>query len=229
MERTGIKPFIVHLSDGYRMNRNTSCKVLPPRGGSPPVKHALTYFHQVRLPASALLGTPQRAGRSCTMCTGLRGGAIAEGDVLVTSIRFGIEIITRRIQSPPTTDPTSLLYRYEQAVIAALRQLLSLSATDAGDRHIRHILDFFVASVMKLDPAWHTESAGISQRDQLRIKVDCAMALLPELGSLLKRLDMQECVTALIVSDQSWDASLQTFGDEEHQELRHSSHLQCQL
>ncbi|KAI3622221.1 acyl-oxidase [Moniliophthora roreri] len=72
--------------------------------------------------------------------TGLRGGAIAEGDVLVTSIRFGIEIITRRIQSPPTTDPTSLLYRYEQAVIAALRQLLSCASSHGDPEFERHTL-----------------------------------------------------------------------------------------
>ncbi|EEB95554.1 hypothetical protein MPER_05457, partial [Moniliophthora perniciosa FA553] len=69
-EDRGIKPFIVHLSDGYKMNLNISCKALPPRccdadtyynlGGSRLVKHALTYFNQVRLPASALLGTSER-------------------------------------------------------------------------------------------------------------------------------------------------------------------------
>ncbi|EEB91389.1 hypothetical protein MPER_10256, partial [Moniliophthora perniciosa FA553] len=30
-EDRGIKPFIVHMSDGYRMNENITCKILPPR------------------------------------------------------------------------------------------------------------------------------------------------------------------------------------------------------
>ncbi|EEB99892.1 hypothetical protein MPER_00311, partial [Moniliophthora perniciosa FA553] len=45
-EDRGIKPFMVHLNDGHRMNANITCKVLPPRGGSSPVKHAITYFNQ---------------------------------------------------------------------------------------------------------------------------------------------------------------------------------------
>ncbi|KAG2049728.1 acyl-CoA dehydrogenase NM domain-like protein [Suillus hirtellus] len=48
-ECRGPRPFLVNLNDGYDM-------LLPPRGGSSPVNHALTSFHHVRLPPSALLG-----------------------------------------------------------------------------------------------------------------------------------------------------------------------------
>ncbi|KAG1900135.1 acyl-CoA dehydrogenase NM domain-like protein [Suillus fuscotomentosus] len=57
-ECRGPRPFIVNLNDGYDMcNGVTSMQMLlPPRGGSSPVNHALTSFHHVRLPPSALLG-----------------------------------------------------------------------------------------------------------------------------------------------------------------------------
>ncbi|ESK86756.1 acyl- oxidase [Moniliophthora roreri MCA 2997] len=372
-EDRGVKPFMVHLNDGHRMNSNINCKVLPPRGGSSPVKHAITYFKQVCLPSSALLGTPERgkdmrasffrsihrvfsgtlsmgavgisamrissyiAGRyssrrkvidsstgrpraiinfstqyipvltsiaqtlvleafseiahllfveakrdmyrqhfiatvfkattlqfalSIPVVLGdrcgvqglskvnqisvlhadMRGAAIAEGDVLVTSIRFAGEVVLGRIQPPPPTDPTSVLYRHEQALITELQQLLKSHSNHRNpefERRMlpqcqalmvaiglrlayesalaanvdRRILDLFVASVMKLDSAWYSESVGIARRDQQRMEVDCATALLPELESLLARLDVQDYITAPIVSDQSWDAfvdSLQT-------------------
>ncbi|EEB96268.1 hypothetical protein MPER_04623, partial [Moniliophthora perniciosa FA553] len=90
------------------------------------------------------------------------------------------------------------------------------------------ILDLFIASAMKLDPAWYSEFAGISRGDQHRMEVDCAMALLPQLESLLVKLDVQEYITAPIVSDRSWNAfvnSLQTLGYAEEQEPWVSSHL----
>uniref|UniRef100_A0A0W0G8C9 Acyl-CoA oxidase C-alpha1 domain-containing protein n=1 Tax=Moniliophthora roreri TaxID=221103 RepID=A0A0W0G8C9_MONRR len=387
-EDRGIRPFVVHLSDGYNMNRNIICKVLPPRGGSRPFKHTLTYFKQVRLPPTALLGTPEREKDaraaffknifrviSGTLCMGasalsgmrvscyiagrynlrrkvtdsftgrpraiinfstqyipvltsiaqtlvmqaytetarlsfveakgdisrqhliasifkatiyqfalsiplvlgdrcgaqglsavnqlsvihadLRGGAIAEGDILVTSIRFAVEIILGRIQPPPATDPTSVLYKHEQASINGLRWFLK-SSTSHRDPEFEHhslpqcqalmvaigvrlayesamaanidqrVLDLFIASVMKLDPAWYSESAGISRGDQHRMEVDCAMALLPQLESLLAKLDVQEYIMAPIVSDQSWNAfvnSLQTLGYAEQEEPWVSSHL----
>ncbi|KAF7796924.1 hypothetical protein EIP86_008109 [Pleurotus ostreatoroseus] len=55
-EDRGVKPFLVPLHDGMCMNRGISTRLLSPRGGSRPVEHAITYFHRVRLPKSALLG-----------------------------------------------------------------------------------------------------------------------------------------------------------------------------
>ncbi|KAG1867588.1 acyl-CoA dehydrogenase NM domain-like protein [Suillus tomentosus] len=52
----GPRPFLVNLNDGYDMCNGVTSMLLPPRGGSSPVNHALTSFHHVRLPPSALLG-----------------------------------------------------------------------------------------------------------------------------------------------------------------------------
>lgn len=56
-ESHGIKPFLVPINDGVNMQPGVICKVLPHRGGSRPVNHSLTYFNNVRLPRSSLLGT----------------------------------------------------------------------------------------------------------------------------------------------------------------------------
>ncbi|EEB96497.1 hypothetical protein MPER_04359, partial [Moniliophthora perniciosa FA553] len=56
---------------------------------------------------------------------GVRGAAIAEGDILVISIRFAIEIITGRASQLGTSDTGSLLYRHELAIVEELRHLLA--------------------------------------------------------------------------------------------------------
>ncbi|TFK56913.1 acyl-CoA dehydrogenase NM domain-like protein [Heliocybe sulcata] len=56
-EDRGVRPFVVSLHDGTTMNEGVVCRLIPPRGGAHPVDHALTYFHGVYLPPTALLGT----------------------------------------------------------------------------------------------------------------------------------------------------------------------------
>ena len=73
-EHHGIKPFVFQLHDGQSMTPGVSIRwvmvllstivnlsilprVLPPRGGSRPINHSLTYFSHVRLPPTALLGS----------------------------------------------------------------------------------------------------------------------------------------------------------------------------
>ncbi|KAJ7907009.1 acyl-CoA dehydrogenase NM domain-like protein [Mycena leptocephala] len=52
----GIKSFLVPIHDGHTMCPGIVSRTLSPRGGSHPVAHALTSFHKVRLPCTALLG-----------------------------------------------------------------------------------------------------------------------------------------------------------------------------
>ncbi|KAG1751630.1 acyl-CoA dehydrogenase NM domain-like protein [Suillus paluster] len=62
-ECRGPRPFLVNLNDGYNMCNGVTSKLLPPRGGSDPVNHALTSFHHVRLPPSALLGNLNKSNK----------------------------------------------------------------------------------------------------------------------------------------------------------------------
>ncbi|KAJ6567076.1 acyl-CoA dehydrogenase NM domain-like protein [Mycena capillaripes] len=51
----GIKPFLVSINDGKVMCPGVVARLLPPRGGSKPVRHSITSFNHVVLPQSALL------------------------------------------------------------------------------------------------------------------------------------------------------------------------------
>ncbi|KAJ7184614.1 acyl-CoA dehydrogenase NM domain-like protein [Mycena filopes] len=51
----GIKPFLVPINDGKHMSAGVVARLLPPRGGSTPVRHSITSFDRVFLPGSALL------------------------------------------------------------------------------------------------------------------------------------------------------------------------------
>ncbi|KAI0292231.1 acyl-CoA dehydrogenase NM domain-like protein [Multifurca ochricompacta] len=59
-EDHGIKPFVVQIHDGQTTTPGVTIKVLPPRGGSRPLNHSLTYFSHVRLPSTALLGSIEK-------------------------------------------------------------------------------------------------------------------------------------------------------------------------
>lgn len=52
----GIHPFVVPLNDGQAMSPGITARRLPRRQGHNPVDHCLTYFQDVMLPPSALLG-----------------------------------------------------------------------------------------------------------------------------------------------------------------------------
>ncbi|KAH8810570.1 acyl-CoA dehydrogenase NM domain-like protein [Flagelloscypha sp. PMI_526] len=54
----GIRQFLVPITDGKSMAKGVTSRLLPPRGGSHPLNHSITSFHNVYLPASALLGSP---------------------------------------------------------------------------------------------------------------------------------------------------------------------------
>ncbi|TFK53968.1 acyl-CoA oxidase [Heliocybe sulcata] len=60
--RKGVRPFLVTLNNGHSMNLGISARLLPPRHGSSPVNHSITYFHHVRLPGTALLGDLETYG-----------------------------------------------------------------------------------------------------------------------------------------------------------------------
>ncbi|KAJ8073143.1 hypothetical protein PM082_020011 [Marasmius tenuissimus] len=386
----GVRPFVVHLNDGFKMCDNIFCKILPPRGGSRPVKHVITYFNRVRLPATALLGTmgeegdgtravfykninrvvigslsmgamgvtamrvatyiaasyslrrkvsdgpnglqraiitfstqhipiltamaqslvlmkfseaartlfvqleggfftPQhfiaavfkatamRFALSIPMVLGdrcgaqglfeanqmsalhadMRGAAIAEGDILALSIKFSIEMLLGRISPPETQDPKSLLYRREASLLTELREIVATAPNPrdpALERAIlphcqpllesighrmaydtavasgmdKRLIDLFVASIMKLDPAWFSENGGISRAQQYKLEQEYAWELLPDIKDLMAELEVEGYVNAPIVSDERWEAfveSLETVGQQRFDHLPVKSHL----
>ncbi|THU80154.1 acyl-CoA dehydrogenase NM domain-like protein [Dendrothele bispora CBS 962.96] len=384
----GIKPFIVNLSDGYNMTTNVTSKIITPRGGSRPVKHALTYFHDLHLPPWALLGTkdkesdqrksffqniyrvisgtlsmgafglstmriasyiagcyslrrqvidastqmprpvisfstqyipiltgiaqtfvmeafskkareyfvlakpdiyqqhfiaaiykvtvlkfaqrlPVVLGNRCgaqglsevnqlsVMHADIRGASIAEGDILTISIRFSMELLLGRITSPSSLNSDSLLFRHEASMIKELRAKLRQFGNHRHPQVERYILplcqqlietigyrmaydsaisekvdsnivELYVATIIKLDPAWFSENAGLSRTKQWEIESNRAETILPDLERLLHKLNIKDYVTAPIVSDHMWDMfvdSLQNVGSVEPMLHRPRSNL----
>ncbi|PPQ93408.1 hypothetical protein CVT25_004725 [Psilocybe cyanescens] len=161
----GIKPFLVYLSDGVRMNPGISCKILPPRGGSRPIKHALTYFNHVRLPAEALLGSPDKPTdvRAAFFTTIYRilVGALSMGALCLSVMRMSSYIggqysLRRKVTDTVTGRPRPIIAfsTQYQPVLTALSQTfvmeklanhcheLFITKTELYEKH-------FIAAVFK--------------------------------------------------------------------------------
>ncbi|KAF5345829.1 hypothetical protein D9756_010898 [Leucocoprinus leucothites] len=384
-EDRGPKVFLVQLHDGKQMNAGVTSKVLAPRGSARPVKHCLTHFNHVHLPASALLSHPEKPkvpreaffdniSRVITgtismgalgisgmriasfvaakyslrrhvidvstkvsrpiisfstqytavlsaiaqtlvlrefsnYCHGLfrsakepttkhfiaavmkttaikaaqattlelsercgaqglaevnqinvthgdvRGAAIAEGDVLVISIRFAIDLLLKRVRVPPYLFPDCLLARHERSLTSSLRASLAHAAShrdqtfdtllplcqplieaigsrmayDAARRGLdEDILDLFVASHIRKDPAWYALNEGFDTATQVRMETEAAKKLLPRINVLLDLLQVEPYVVAPITSDAKWDqyvTSLDTYGETPMRSVSQSSSL----
>ncbi|CAA7265293.1 unnamed protein product [Cyclocybe aegerita] len=164
----------------------------------------------------------------------LRGGAIADGDILTASIRFAVEVLIGRMKPPATLYPDGILSLHEQYMIEELRGIIQSGtshrdpsvekrilpfceplmaamayrmAYDAamGDRLDSRIIDMFVASAVKLDPAWYAEKGGIPRMKQAQMQEAAACALLPDLPSFVERLEAKDYVTAPMLSSEGWN------------------------
>ncbi|KAJ7149194.1 acyl-CoA dehydrogenase NM domain-like protein [Mycena crocata] len=365
----GVKPFLVNLHDGEHMVPGVVVKVLPQRGGSRPVNHSLTFFRNVRIPFSALLGTDTKPddprteffqnisrvavgtiaigslaipalqvasviaskysirrtivdaqgtrktimsfqtqkipilsavsqsfvmqafhdkavtvfadmkldprvrhaiasilkvvmiehaqtahltlGDRCgaqglfevnqltAMHADMRGTAIAEGDLLGISIRFGTELLIGRYSFPETTDPDSLLAKHESGLFCELREWLSemehhrtpefdqlilpelVNLVQAIGHRIAYdaaveakvepcLLDMYVASCIKVDLHWYVEHLGLTRRRYRDMERAAIDAVYPRLDEFLARMDVEEYITAPFTSDKKWDEYLST-------------------
>jgi len=66
------------------------------------------------------------------------------------------------------------------------------------------ILAMYECHVMKYDPAWYVENAGLNISKQEELEADALDALLPQVESLIKGLGVEQYVAAPIASDESW-------------------------
>ncbi|TFY83070.1 hypothetical protein EWM64_g940 [Hericium alpestre] len=169
----------------------------------------------------------------------MRGAAIAEGDILVISIRFAVDLLLGRIKPAASANPDSLLFRHEQSMIAHLSKVMR-DAPSHRDAQLESVLlpqcqglleaigyrlafdaavtaglpadiiDMYVASVVDLNPGWYSENAGISCWDQKMQLLAAAKTLYPRLDELLTQLNVESYVTAPIVSDHAWDAYVES-------------------
>ncbi|EEB90499.1 hypothetical protein MPER_11288, partial [Moniliophthora perniciosa FA553] len=162
-----------------------------------------------------------------------KGVIIAEGDVVPLCIRLFSELLQGRYQVPLPPPESSLLAQHAWSVLDENTQLLhsiddhrsdsfnclilpqSQSAIEAIGHAMAYaaaaeaklpqpILDIYECSVIRQDPAWYSEQAGLTRMDQ-RLREDAAItSAMLHLDDYLQDLRIENYVSAPIVSDESW-------------------------
>ncbi|KAJ3763918.1 acyl-CoA oxidase [Lentinula raphanica] len=162
-----------------------------------------------------------------------KGVIIAEGDILTLCIRLFSELLLGRYTIPMPSSSDSILARHAWGLLEENRELLRsvgdhrsesfnslvLPQSQAVIEAIGHamayaaaqeaklpqpILDIYECSVIRQDPAWYSENAGLNRMAQ-RLREDVVItAALPELGTYLDALQIEDYVSAPIVSDAGW-------------------------
>ncbi|KAK0230056.1 acyl-CoA dehydrogenase NM domain-like protein [Armillaria fumosa] len=195
-EDRGPKVFLVKLHDGKTMNEGIISKVLSPRDGARPVKHCLTCFRNVCLPASALLGSLDRPRdlRAAFFFNISRviSGTLSMGSLGVSSMRISSYIaakysLRRRVVDSCTKQPREIMSFVTQytPILSAISQTLVLAVFAeksrdlyvlAGDLTLKHfIAAIFKTTVMKLTATvtlnlgMRCGAQGLSEVNQLSV------------------------------------------------------------
>lgn len=213
-EDHGPKVFLVKLHDGKKMNEGIISKlasnisekrnqganhihrVLSPRGGARPVKHCLTYFRNVCLPGSALLGSLDRPRelRAAFFFNISRviSGTLSMGSLGVSSMRISSYIaakysLRRRVVDSSTKQPREIMSFVTQytPILSAISQTFVLAAFAeksrelyvlAEDLSLKHfIAAIFKTTVMKLTATvtlnlgMRCGAQGLSEVNQLSV------------------------------------------------------------
>lgn len=154
-----------------------------------------------------------------------------------------MDLLRKRIVVPPYLYPNNVLARHEQSFISSLRTSLAGAAghrdhsvettvlplcqplieaigarmayeAACGSLH-DDILDLFVASTIRKDPAWYAVNEGLDTATQVRMETEAAKKLLPRIDMLLEMLEVGPYIVAPIISDTKWNRyieSLDTYG-----------------
>ncbi|KAF9223155.1 acyl-CoA oxidase [Gyrodon lividus] len=163
-----------------------------------------------------------------------KGVIIAEGDILTLCIRLFSELLLQRYRMPLPDSSESLLAHHAVSILEENMELLKQScgghrseafntlilpqaelaieamghamAYSAGLRSglPRPILDIYECAVIRRDPAWYSENAGLTRIIQ-RIREDEAVtSVIPHLETYLDDLHIEDYVSAPIISDEAW-------------------------
>lgn len=164
-----------------------------------------------------------------------RGISIAEGDVLVLCIRLFSEALQGRYALPQPSHADTLLSQHSSHIFSMSRKLLASFPNGHRDQNFSNLilpqsepaiaalghaiaysraldegvpqplLDLFECAVIKMDPAWYVEHAGITGEILREMEDKAARVALPGLKDYVDGLRVRPWVTAPIVSDDAWD------------------------
>ncbi|KAF8510475.1 acyl-CoA dehydrogenase/oxidase [Hysterangium stoloniferum] len=162
----------------------------------------------------------------------MRGVAIAEGDVLVCSIRLATEILIGRYELPSSPNPDSLLSKHEQgilnentavatmyghrsdtfasrvlpqcqAIVEAIGHRMAYDAALA-DGIPDSLLQLYACSAIKNDMAWYVENKVLSRSELVGMEGAALEAAKPHLRRWIEELRVDPYVKAPITSDRKW-------------------------
>jgi len=162
-----------------------------------------------------------------------RGIAIAEGDILVLSIRLATELLLERYELPGPSDHTSILARHESSLLSEARHTLSKLSSHRSSHFNRLVLplcqpiveaigyrmaydaavstgvpqcliDLYVVSIMKLDSAWYSEIGGVGRQERYMMEDKAVSEVGNRLEEFVQDLQAEPYVAAPISSDEKW-------------------------
>ena len=94
-------------------------------------------------------------------------------------------------------------------IIEAMGHRLAYEAAVAAGVH-QDLIDLYVASVVKMDLAWYSENADFGRRDLFELETKAMDAVLPHLEMLVRKMGMEPWIYSKIISDERWDAFIDT-------------------
>ncbi|VDB88524.1 unnamed protein product [Peniophora sp. CBMAI 1063] len=245
--RTQKTPIVTVLAQAYviRAMLDYTVDLFRDESQDPRVRHAIAMITKVTLlfaAQEAHLTLSDRMGAQglfevnqlSAMFNDMRGTAIAEGDLLVISIRLASELLLGRYSIPETKDVTSLLARHELGLEGELKSALRIMPNHRGSDFDREILprsvefitaighrmafdaavaagvdpcllDLFVAACVKKDPAFYVENMGLSRIRQRKMEATAVDNVYSRLEEFLAPMEIEPYVTAPIVSQEKWD------------------------
>ncbi|KAF4618229.1 hypothetical protein D9613_011551 [Agrocybe pediades] len=164
----------------------------------------------------------------------VRGVTIAEGDILVLSIRLASELTLNRYQVNPPKDPNSLLARHEGGLLEdMMKKLAQLKGRHRSEEFnkrllgrsvplveaIGHRMAYEAAKAAGVDPlvlrlyeveallqdmSWYSERGLATKETTLEAEEECLTALYENLDQLLEHTGVKPYVFAPIVSEEAW-------------------------
>nr|GAT43740.1 acyl-CoA dehydrogenase NM domain-like protein [Mycena chlorophos] len=143
----GVRPFLVNLSDGKDMLPGIVTRVLPYRGGSSPVWHSITSFHNLRIPLSALLVTRKvpfqqliwRAAVGSISLAATALPAIAHAAFIAAKYSQRRLVLGRPVIEFPTQHgPILDAFAKHFVFVAFYRRAAKIFADDGVERSVRH-------------------------------------------------------------------------------------------
>ncbi|GKZ86670.1 hypothetical protein AnigIFM56816_002082 [Aspergillus niger] len=162
-----------------------------------------------------------------------RGIGIAEGEILVLSIRLATELLLGQYAIPEPTKPNCPLAQHETGIISELRDKFKQIGTHRSDEYGNQVLPrlrsmviaigqrmayeaavdahvdpdllaLYEAGVMKSDAAWYSEHLGINRDAQFQLECNALDAVLRRLDEHLDNLEIEPYCTAPMLSPDRW-------------------------